>query len=203
MVWAGVSAVGRTSLVFVPPGVKINALTYQDLILKLFVNISGEQCLITSHSCFNKMVPPPTLQKVVKSGFELNFRVITQAGMASFKPRSESFGFLSLVHIRVKGLFELAQESGRFKEDSMQRMGPYSPGNHAYRCWSRSETVRGSNKEKGRIYWMSCVKLNPDSAYSIMLQYLVNRNSFRRFIVVFQWDRTYSPPCIRTIDEET
>ena len=44
---------------------------------------------------------------------------------------------------------------------------------------------------------MSCVKLNPDSVYSIMLQYLVNRNSFHRFIVVFQWDRTYSPPCIR------
>ena len=37
MVWAGVSAVGRTPLVFVPPGVKINALTYQDLILKPFV----------------------------------------------------------------------------------------------------------------------------------------------------------------------
>ena len=43
---------------------------------------------------------------------------------------------------------------------------------------------------------MSCVKLNPDSVYSIMLQYLVNRNSFHRFIVVFQWDRTYSPPCM-------
>ena len=116
--------------------------------------------------------------------------------MASFKPRSKSFGFLSLVHIRVKGLFELAQESGRFREDSMQRMGPYSPGNLAYRCWSRSQTVKGSNKTKGRIYWMSCVKLNPDSVYSIMLQYLVSRNSFRRFIVVFHWDRTYSPPCI-------
>ena len=37
MVWAGVSAVGRTSLVFVPPGEKINALTYQDHILKPFV----------------------------------------------------------------------------------------------------------------------------------------------------------------------
>ena len=28
---------------------------------------------------------------------------------------------------------------------------------------------------------MSYVKLNPDSVYSIMLQYLVNRSSFRRF----------------------
>ena len=32
MVWAGVSAAGRTPLIFVPTGVKINSKTYQDLI---------------------------------------------------------------------------------------------------------------------------------------------------------------------------
>ena len=34
MVWAGVSAIGRTPLVFVPPGVKINSISYQKLILE-------------------------------------------------------------------------------------------------------------------------------------------------------------------------
>ena len=34
MVWGGISAVGRTPLVFIPVGVKINALTYQNLILE-------------------------------------------------------------------------------------------------------------------------------------------------------------------------
>ena len=34
MIWAGVSAVGRTPLIFVPAGVKINAETYKDLILE-------------------------------------------------------------------------------------------------------------------------------------------------------------------------
>ncbi|KAI6661722.1 Transposase [Oopsacas minuta] len=34
MVWAGVSAVGRTPLIFIPPGVKINAKTYQELVLE-------------------------------------------------------------------------------------------------------------------------------------------------------------------------
>ena len=33
MVWAGISAKGRTPLIFVPPGVKINSSTYQQLIL--------------------------------------------------------------------------------------------------------------------------------------------------------------------------
>ena len=33
MVWAGISAIGGTPLVFVPEGVKINSKTYQELIL--------------------------------------------------------------------------------------------------------------------------------------------------------------------------
>ena len=34
MVWAGVSAIGRTPLIFVPPGTKISSLSYQELILE-------------------------------------------------------------------------------------------------------------------------------------------------------------------------
>ena len=34
MVWAGISAVGRTPLIFVPSRVKINAATYKELILE-------------------------------------------------------------------------------------------------------------------------------------------------------------------------
>ena len=34
MVWVGISAIGRTPLIFVPEGVKINSKTYQDLILE-------------------------------------------------------------------------------------------------------------------------------------------------------------------------
>ena len=34
MVWAGISASGRTPLVFVPSGVKINISTYRELILE-------------------------------------------------------------------------------------------------------------------------------------------------------------------------
>ena len=33
MVWAGISTKGRTPLVFIPPGVKINAVKYQELVL--------------------------------------------------------------------------------------------------------------------------------------------------------------------------
>ena len=41
MVWAGISQKGRTPLVFVPSGVKINQKTYQDLILKPIVKDLG------------------------------------------------------------------------------------------------------------------------------------------------------------------
>ncbi|KAI6651207.1 hypothetical protein LOD99_5354 [Oopsacas minuta] len=39
MIWARVSAVGRTPLIFVPAGVKINAKTYKDSILEPVVKI--------------------------------------------------------------------------------------------------------------------------------------------------------------------
>ena len=42
MVWAGVSAIGRTPLVFVPPGVKINSISYQELILEPVVKDLSE-----------------------------------------------------------------------------------------------------------------------------------------------------------------
>ena len=42
MVWAGISAEGRTPLVFVPSGVKINANTYKELILEPVVKKLAE-----------------------------------------------------------------------------------------------------------------------------------------------------------------
>ncbi|KAI6658361.1 MhmaT1 transposase [Oopsacas minuta] len=42
MVWAGVSATGRTPLIFVPPGVKINATTYRELILEPVLQNLGQ-----------------------------------------------------------------------------------------------------------------------------------------------------------------
>ena len=50
MVWAGVLAIRRTPLVFVPPGVKINLISYQELILEPVVKdlsemFSGESFL--------------------------------------------------------------------------------------------------------------------------------------------------------------
>ena len=42
MVWAGISAVGRTPLIFVPAGVKIYSSTYQELILEPVVKNLGQ-----------------------------------------------------------------------------------------------------------------------------------------------------------------
>ena len=43
MVWAGISSVGRTPLVFVPSGVKINAATYKELVLEPILEDLGEK----------------------------------------------------------------------------------------------------------------------------------------------------------------
>ena len=43
MVWAGISAISRTNFIFVPPGVKINAKTYRELILDTEVKHAGSK----------------------------------------------------------------------------------------------------------------------------------------------------------------
>ncbi|KAI6660137.1 Transposase [Oopsacas minuta] len=50
MVWAGILVIGRTSLIFVLPGAKINSISYRELILEpvlkdLTVHVSGESFL--------------------------------------------------------------------------------------------------------------------------------------------------------------
>ena len=45
MVWAGIPADSRTDLIFVPAGAKINAITYQELILNPEVKHAGSNIL--------------------------------------------------------------------------------------------------------------------------------------------------------------
>ncbi|KAI6658776.1 MhmaT1 transposase [Oopsacas minuta] len=59
MIWGGVSGLGRTSLIFVPQGVKINSTEYNDRILEPVVKDLGASCLTRVDSCFNKMGSTP------------------------------------------------------------------------------------------------------------------------------------------------
>ena len=58
MVWAGISASGRTPLIFVPSGVKINASTYRELILEPVVK-NLEQTVINGRSFVFQQDGPP------------------------------------------------------------------------------------------------------------------------------------------------
>ncbi|KAI6648696.1 Transposase [Oopsacas minuta] len=60
MVWAGVSAKGRTPLVFIPPGVKINAVKYQELVLDPIVRGLGKTMFNNRPFYFSKTVRQPT-----------------------------------------------------------------------------------------------------------------------------------------------
>ena len=55
MIWGGVSAVGRTPLIFIPDGVKINAETYKDFILEPVVKDLSQTMFPDSHLFSNKM----------------------------------------------------------------------------------------------------------------------------------------------------
>ena len=88
MVWVGISSIDRTPLVFVP--IRDENLCFDTPLLcsNPIVKISSEQYLITSHSRFNKMVPPLHCKKHSKVASNSNSELHIQAGMGSFQPRS-------------------------------------------------------------------------------------------------------------------
>ncbi|KAI6649038.1 hypothetical protein LOD99_6921 [Oopsacas minuta] len=74
MVWAGISANGRTPLIFVPEGVKINAATYRQLILEPVINTRAEIYLEINHLSSNKTVLRLTPPISLKNGYMRTFQ---------------------------------------------------------------------------------------------------------------------------------
>lgn len=66
MVWAGITANGKTPLVFVPKGVKINAQTYLDDILKKVVEPWASQHFGNSHWTYQQDSAPAHKAKIVQ-----------------------------------------------------------------------------------------------------------------------------------------
>ena len=70
--FGGVSAIGRTPLVFIGVGVKINAVTYQILSSFEVVKILEWTCSETSHFCSSWIGFLSTLLTVSKNGYGIN-----------------------------------------------------------------------------------------------------------------------------------
>ena len=68
MVWAGVSGIGRTSLVFVPPGAKINSISYRELILEPVLKDLSQSMFSGESFLFNRMVHLPTPRNSPRHG---------------------------------------------------------------------------------------------------------------------------------------
>ena len=72
MVWAGVSGFGRTPLIFVPPGVKINSATYRDLILDPVVKDLGATMFNKNRFLFQQDGAPAHTARVTQTWLSEN-----------------------------------------------------------------------------------------------------------------------------------
>ena len=77
MVWAGVSGFGRTPLIFVPPGVKINSATYRDLILDPVVKDLGATMFNKNRFLFQQDGAPAHQLESHRPGFLKIFRILS------------------------------------------------------------------------------------------------------------------------------
>ena len=116
MVWAGISAKGRTPLVFVPVGVKINSSTYQKLILEPVVKDLSKTMFNKESFLFQQDGAPAHTSNISQNWLRENSGFHYQGGMASIKPRFESDGLLNLVHIGEKCLCKVTFKCGSSEE---------------------------------------------------------------------------------------
>ncbi|KAI6653097.1 hypothetical protein LOD99_3948 [Oopsacas minuta] len=73
MVWAGISSLGPTPIVFIPTGVKINAQTYQDLVIKHIVKDLSKSMFNNEPFLFKQDMPLLIQQTSLKAGFTTKF----------------------------------------------------------------------------------------------------------------------------------
>ena len=73
MVWAGISAKGRTPLVFVPVGIKINSSTYQKLILEPVVKDLSKTMFNKESFLFQQDGAPAHTSNISQIGYENTF----------------------------------------------------------------------------------------------------------------------------------
>ena len=86
MVWAGISVVGKTPLVFVPQGTKINAKIYQDLILEKSVRAIGSTFMKGKKWIFQQDGAPAHTAKSTREWLSAN--VPTFLGPEEWPPSS-------------------------------------------------------------------------------------------------------------------
>ena len=102
MAWAGISAKGRTPLIFVPVGVKIHSAMYQKLILdpvvKDQINVEQRAISIPARRRTGSHI------EYFKVGYAKIFRISFPRRNGLHQVRFESHGLLNLVHLGDKSL---------------------------------------------------------------------------------------------------
>ena len=134
MVWEGMSAKGRTPLVFIPPGVKINAVKYQELVLDPIVRDLGKTMFNNRPFLFQQDGAPAHTAKVNQEWLRRNIPdFISKEEWPPSSPDLNPLDF-SLWSILETNACSTSHKSIESLKKSVQRMGKYPAGNDAYRC---------------------------------------------------------------------
>ena len=73
MVWAGISKMGRTPLIFIPQGAKINSINYRELVLEPVLKNVSQEIFESGSFIFQQDGAPAHTSKATQSWLQANF----------------------------------------------------------------------------------------------------------------------------------
>ncbi|KAI6653991.1 hypothetical protein LOD99_3167 [Oopsacas minuta] len=94
MVWAGILVIGRTSLIFVLPGAKINSISYRKLILEPVLKDQSQSMFFGESFLFQQDGAPTHTSKVTQAWLKENILdFIPKDEWASYSPDLNSMDY--------------------------------------------------------------------------------------------------------------
>ena len=108
MVWAGISGIGRTPLVFVPAGAKINSISYRELILEPVLKDLSQIMFSGESFLFQQDGAPAHTSKLTQSWLKENIPdFITKEEWPPYSPDLNPMDYAIWSILETKGMLRL------------------------------------------------------------------------------------------------
>ena len=168
MVWAAVTAIGRSLLLFIPTGVKLNSEQYVSDILEGCLLPWAEQHFKDEPWILQQDLAPSHGLKFTQSWILRKIpSFINKIGLR--EAQSKPIGLLHLVHLGEKSELHSSSNLGVPEGQTDKRVGRYTSRNATCHMRLVSRQIESRSQEQRELYWIKYISF--ESLFFILLSH--------------------------------